>query len=428
MSSYIAAMQTKGLGLFLGLLGVIASFSVRAEAAPLPRISVGELAGSEVSHALLSQRRALEAMSRYLGRAATAADIPEALAALREAHPSRYLQLETEIAQIQAELRKARAARNGGKEVGDEVPLTDGELAVFKIIDERELLAKVFKGAHDPVAGEIAFSGSRASGSFNARKSRLLSAKEEEEVLLGEAKPGELAPKEIQREARRSFKEWYEEGRSCVQTRPRAASAAADHKFMLESMAISALVTSGATLWQTGFSNFDPGRYSIDLSMSLLTTGIGTKVVRSQDGFRVRWLKGFSMGMLRNKADFELYQVAPWIHDKPGKTKEEIASETLMFNYAWTTKTGWVSPLVTSILNNVQCMLDKAAAPGMAGELVAARNAAMFSKFAFGTRLALSSGMSMYYMKSRANNAADHSTESRHGHPESSVNGGPAIP
>jgi hypothetical protein len=377
--------------------------SASALAAPLP----GAAIESPVARFLFAEtNEGIEMMGRYLGRAASASDVDEFLRGIREAGPA-YAHvrqdLEIQIGRLREELQRARVARNGGRKTTESDQFTTEEQLVLREAAKHEFSLSGDALPPDPRAGNIRFAESERLG-LEASREDLLNPKaiiEDEGVLRIKAEPLDEAPVAIREEARKGFKDWASDAQTCLENRPDKVTKAKDKRDLLQQLAINAGVNTGAYLLTSGISHFDVGSFSVDMLISMLSTSVSMSWMSSADSFRVRWLKVYSWGRIRTRLDAEIYQVLPWTNTH-GAPMTEAAREREQFNRSWSVQTSIINPVMFTILNGAECMIEQSAG-AKSGAKAGAAAARKFAKRAAIVKFGVGAGMSYLYYNVRSN-------------------------
>jgi hypothetical protein len=360
-------------------------------AAPLP----GSALESVVGRYLLGETsEGLDLMTWMLGHDAQPSDVDEFLNRYRDAKTPEASQLEARIADIRADLHRAQVQRAGGQEVAETDSFTAEERYALREAAARELKIDERWRSADPHPGEIEFTlGDRPAG-LQASREEFLAPNDEEAIQVPET-PGEKAPEEIKARAKRGMREWYDDSQACLQNRPASASASAEWKYLAQQWAISAGTTAAGYVFTTGLTRVQLPSFGMDMLMSLISQGVGMKWMGSADTFQVRWLKTFAWAHGKTVLDAEVYRYNPWT-DTGGVPMDQAVTSRRDFNYAWNASTSWISPVMYTVLNGIDCLLDQEAAGGAAG---AVAKASRFKKGAFVFRSGVSVGSSVLYYK-----------------------------
>lgn len=378
------------------------ALSAAAFAAPMS----GAAIESSVARFILGETaEGVEMMGRFLGRRASSADVDEFLRGIREAGPgySHVRQdLEFRIGRMREGLQRARIARNGGRKLSESSRLAPEEQLVLREAAKQEFSLNEVASTGEAQPGKIRFAESERAGLEADREEFLNPLAEGDEALRIKAEPLEKAPEFVQRETRRGLKEWASDAQACLENRPAQIAKAAEKRDLLQQLSITAAVNTGAYLFTTGVSHFDPGSFSVDMLISMLSTTVSMSWMKSADSFRVRWLKVYSWGRLRTRLDAELYQVIPWTNTH-GVPMADAVREREEFNRSWSAQTSIINPIMFTVLSGAECLIGERSGVGAAKS---------FARGAFAVKFGVGVGMSFLYYKVRANNL--HSTGETH--------------
>lgn len=369
-------------------LASVPVLSSKSWAGPLP----GSALESPIGRFLLGETAAgAELMARLLGHEANGSSFDELMTRLQEPElQSVRSELETKIETLREQFHEAQVQRNGGEEVAESDSFSAEERTVLRQVAAQEL--KVDAGWHtpDPHPGEIDFAGEEAAstGEINAPET-----------------DGEKAPEAIQERARRGMKEWYKDSRTCIANRPTHKNRSIEIRNLIQQLSISAGLTTVGTFARAGFSHVDIPSFGVDLLVGLVSQGVGMTWMRNRDTFQVRWLKVFSWGNIRARLDAAFYRIDPWT-DTHGVPMEEAVETRRNYNYEWSAATSWISPLMFTILNGMECLAE---------EDNGAAAAKRFANRAFLIKTGVSVGTSVAYFQFRSNvvqsNVAKHAAK-----------------
>lgn len=392
MGTQKSMRQLGSCALLLIAAGSLASLPLHScFAAPLP----GAALESSVGRYLLGETtQGLELMTWMMGRETSASDVEEFLNRYQGSKTPELSQLESRIAEIRADLHRAQVQRAGGNDVAESDSFTSEERFALREAAARELKIDARWRTADPHPGEIDFTLHPPEGGLEASRSEFLAPNEENAIAIEET-PGEKAPEEIQERAKRGMREWYDDSQACLQNRPATASGTAEWKYLAQQWAISAATTATGYFFTTGLTRVQLPSFGMDLMISLISQSVGVKWMRSQDSFQVRWLKSFAWAHGKTVLDAEVYRYSPWT-DTHGVPMDQAVTTRREFNYTWSAASSWVSPVMYTVLNGIDCLLDEQAAGGAAG---AVARASRFKKGAFVFRTGVSAGSSILYYK-----------------------------